>query len=322
MDGALPAGVSFTDAGDGTATLAGTPAAGTAGVYRLTITAANGASADATQEFTLTVGQPPAITSAAGATFRTGQAGSFTVTTSGFPVAALSAQGALPAGVSFTDNGDGTATVAGTPAADAGGVYRLTITAANGVSPDATQDFTLTVGQPPAISPAGAQFTTGRAGSFTVTTSGFPAPALSVQGALPAGVSFTDNGDGTATLAGTPAAGTAGVYRLTITAANGVSPDATQDINLNVVQPPAITSSAGAGWATGQAESFTVTTSGFPAPVLSVEGALPAGRELHRRGRRHRDARRGRLPPARAASIASRSRRPTACRRRRRRSSC
>ena len=277
VQGALPAGVSFTDAGDGTATLAGTPAAGTGGVYRLTITAANGASAEATQEFTLTVEQPPAITSAPATTFRTGQAGSFTVTSSGAPVAALSVQGALPAGVSFTDAGDGTATLAGTPAAGTSGLYRLIITAANGASPAATQQFTLTVTEPPAISAAGAQFTTGRAGSFTVTSSGFPAPALSVQGALPAGVSFTDNGDGTATLDGYAAAGTAGGYRLTITAANGVSPDATQDITLTVVQPPTITSSAGAGWATGQAESFTVTTDGFPAPALSVDGALPEG---------------------------------------------
>jgi hypothetical protein len=279
VQGALPGGVRFTDNGDGTATFAGTPAAGTSGVYRLTITATNGASDTATQEFTLTVGEAPAITSAAAATFTTGQAGSFTLTSSGFPTPALSARGALPLpdGVSYTDNGDGTATLAGTPAAGTGGLYDLTITAANGVSPDATQEFTLTVAQPPAISPAGALFTTGRAGNFTITTSGFPAPALSVQGALPTGVRFTDSGDGTATLAGTPAAGTAGVYDLTITAANGVSPDATQVITLTVGQAPAITSAAAATFTTGQAGSFTLTSSGFPAPRLSADGSLPAG---------------------------------------------
>ena len=51
------------------------------------------------------------------------------------------------------------------------------------------------------------------------TTAGFPAATtLTETGALPAGVTFTDNGDGTATLAGTPAAGTGGTYPLTITA--------------------------------------------------------------------------------------------------------
>ena len=62
--------------------------------------------------------------------------------------------------------------------------------------------------------------------TFTVTTTGFPDSALSKTGALPTGVTFVDNGDGTATLAGTPAAGTGGTYPLTITATNTVLPDA------------------------------------------------------------------------------------------------
>ena len=47
-------------------------------------------------------------------------------------------------------------------------------------------------------------FTAGTAGSFAVTTTGFPTPALSAAGPLPSGVTFTDNGNGTATLAGKP----------------------------------------------------------------------------------------------------------------------
>ena len=273
----MPEGVSYTDNGDGTATLAGTPAAGTGGVYRLTITAANGVSPDATQEFVLTVGQPPAI-SPSGALFTIGRAESFTVTTSGFPAPALSVQGTLPAGVSFTDSGDGTATLAGTPAAGTAGTYPLTITAANGVSPDATRVITLTVGQAPAITSApAATFTTGQAASFTVTTSGFPAPLLFVQGALPEGVTFTRNGDGTATLAGTPAAGAGGVYPLAITAGNGISTAARQNFRLTVEEPPRITSDAEVTFTSGQAATFTLTSSGFPTAALSAQGALPAG---------------------------------------------
>ena len=144
--------------------------------------------------------------------------------------------------MTFTRNGDGTATLAGTPAAGAGGVYPLTITAGNGISPAARQDFTLTVEQSPGItSAAEVTFTTGQAATFTLTSSGFPTAALSAQGALPAGVTFTDNGDGTATLEGAPDAGTGGVYRLTITAANDVAPAATQEFTLTVLplpQPP------------------------------------------------------------------------------------
>ena len=106
-------------------------------------------SPNATQSFTLTVHQAPAITSANSTTFTVGAAGTLTVTTTGFPTnATLSDGGAtLPSGVTFVDNGNGTATLAGTPGAGTGGTYPFTITANNGVSPNATQSFTLTVHQ-------------------------------------------------------------------------------------------------------------------------------------------------------------------------------
>jgi len=53
----------------------------------------------------------------------------------------------MPAGVTLTANADGTATLAGTPATGTQGTYPFTITAANAISPDATQSFTLTVNQ-------------------------------------------------------------------------------------------------------------------------------------------------------------------------------
>ena len=89
----------------------------------------------------------PAITSASSTTFTEGSAGSFTVTSTGNPHAALSETGTLPAGVSFADNGDGTATLSGTPTVS--GTYPFTITANNGVGSPATQSFTLTVDGPP-----------------------------------------------------------------------------------------------------------------------------------------------------------------------------
>ena len=68
-----------------------------------------------------------------------------------------------------------------------------------------------------------------------------PTPAITETGALPAGITFTDNGDGTATLAGTPAAGTGGSYPLTITATNA-SGTATQAFTLTNAQAPTVTS--------------------------------------------------------------------------------
>jgi len=276
--GPLPSGVTFVDNGDGTATLGGTPAVGSAGVYHLTITAHNGVGADATQTFTLMNGQASAITSADHTTFTAGSANSFTVQTTGAPAAQLSETGALPGGVTFVDNHDGTATLSGTPAAGSGGTYHLSISAHNGIGADATQSFTLVVNEAAAItSPANATFSVGTAGAFTVQTTGFPAPTLSETGALPGGVTFVDNGDGTATLSGTPAAGTGGSYPLSIKAHNGSGADAVQSFTLTINEASAITSADHATFTTGTAGSFTVTSTGNPAASLTESGNLPGG---------------------------------------------
>jgi hypothetical protein len=167
--------------------------------------------------------------------FTVGTAGTFTVTTTGTPTPSLSETGALPSGVTFKDNGNGTATLGGTPAAGSAGSYPITITASNGVGTPANQSFALTVSQVPTITSANnTTFAVGTAGTFTVTTTGTPTPSLTETGALPSGVTFKDNGNGTATLGGTPAAGTAGSYPITIKAHNGVGTDASQSFALRV----------------------------------------------------------------------------------------
>ena len=86
----------------------------------------------------------------------------------------------------------------------------------------------------PKYTPGSTTSTVGAAGSFTVTTTGSPVPTLTEAGALPSGVTFKSNGNGTATLSGTPGAGSAGSYSLTITASNGVGSAATQSFTLAV----------------------------------------------------------------------------------------
>jgi len=81
-------------------------------------------------------------------------------------------------------------------------------------------------------------FTVGRSGVFTVTTIGNPLPTrITETGELPSGVSFVDNGNGTATIVGAPASGTARTYPLTITAASGAG-TATQSFTLIVTAGP------------------------------------------------------------------------------------
>src|SRR5208337_5190065 len=144
--------------------------------------------------FTLTVNEAPAFTSADHATFAVGQAGSFTITTTGFPPATITETGDLPDGVQFKDNGNGTATLEGTPEPGTVANYLLTFTADNGVSPSATQSFTLTVVEAPAITSADhTTFTVGQAGSSSITTTANPTAAITETPALPAGVTLTDN---------------------------------------------------------------------------------------------------------------------------------
>ena len=270
--GALPSGVTFIDNGDGTGTLSGTP--GTSGVFSITFAAQNGTGSPATQTFTLTVDQAAAITSANSITFMPGSAGTFSVVATGYPTASLSESGTLPSGVTFVDNQNGTGTLSGTPLSE--GIYNISFTAQNGIGSPAVQPFTLAVNQAAAISSANiATFVVGTAASFTVTTVGFPVPSIGESGVLPGGVTFVDNHDGTGTLSGTPSA--SGVYSISFTAQNGVGSPSTQTFTLTVNQAPAITSTNKASFTVGAAGSFTVTTSGYPTASLSETGTLPAG---------------------------------------------
>ena len=90
----------------------------------------------------------PVIKSHASHTFREGTAGSFTVKSNADPTATLTESGTLPTGITFADQGNGEAVLAGTPAAGTAGAYPLTIRATDGGSPDAVQQFSLVVSAP------------------------------------------------------------------------------------------------------------------------------------------------------------------------------
>jgi large repetitive protein len=281
--GGLPTGVTFTDNGNGTATLAGTAAAGTAGSYPINLTASNGVGTPATQSFTLTVtkaSSAPAITSAPAATETFGVPFSFPVTTTGYPAPKISRTGALPPGVTLTDNGDGTATISGTPSRAAVGVYPVTLITRNSAG-TATQAFTLTVTKAPVLkSIPPTAINVGTPLNLTITARGYSTPAFTESGALPTGLGFIDNGNGTATIAGTPAPDSGGRYQITVTATNQLG-TTSQAFTLQVDQPPAITSPGMATAVTGNSFSLEVTATGFPAPKIAEAGKLPKGLTFH-----------------------------------------
>jgi len=172
--------------------------------------------------------EAPTITSAGSADTVVGQAFSHTFTATGLPAATFSYSAvSLPPGV--TRSGD---TLSGTPTAP--GQYTITATASNGVAPAAQQVFTITVDAPPAItSAASGTAAVGTPFSHTFTATGSPAPTLSYSAeSLPAGV--TRSGD---TLSGTPTQ--TGDFAITVTASNGVDPDAVQTYELAVEAGPA-----------------------------------------------------------------------------------
>ena len=233
----------------------------------------------------------PAITSAASSTFVVGVAKSFSITTSGSPAPSLTESGTLPAGLSFHDNGNGTATISGTPTSP--GTVTLTLTAANGVGTNATQTLVLTITQAPTItSAASSTFVVGVAKTFLITTSGSPAPSLTESGTLPAGLSFHDNGNGTATISGTPTS--PGTATLTLTAANGVGTNATQTLVLTITAPTSLTittSSLLSGKLYSKTNkvqySSTLTAVAGNAPykwTLVAGSALPPGLKLSKTG--------------------------------------
>ncbi len=217
----------------------------------------------------------PTFTSAAATTFLAGTAGSFPVSASGTPAPTFSAPG-VPSGVSLSSAGVLTSTTAA-----AAGIYTFSITASNGVSPDATQSFKLTISKPPTFTSAASKsFTFGTPGLFNVTASGVPAPTFSASG-LPSGVSLSTAGALTST-----ATAAASVYHFNITATNGIAPDAIQAFTLTIQGgAPQFTSAATTTFTAGVAGSFNVVASGTPAPTFKVySGSLPSGVSLSSSG--------------------------------------
>jgi hypothetical protein len=108
------------------------------------------ASAPATSDYAMATGgaqsftvvEAPTITSANNATFTVGTSGTFTVTATSYPAASIAESGALPNGITYVNNNNGTGTLSGK--ATVSGIYPITFTAQNGVGAAATQSFTLT----------------------------------------------------------------------------------------------------------------------------------------------------------------------------------
>ena len=265
--GTLPAGLSINTS---TGVVSGTPT--TAGSYSVTITVTDNASYSGSASFIWTITNMVAVTNPGDQTSNTGSAITplQIVASDSSSTATLSYSdgGTLPAGLSI-DASSGLIT--GTPTTV--GTSSVTITATDNASYSGSASFSWTIDAAPVITSAAATtFTTGVGGTFTVTTTGTPTPALSDSGAtLPNGVSFHDNGDGTATLQGTPAAGSAGTYPFTITASSTAG-SVNQSFSLVVQTAATTTSVASSANPSGYGKAVTLTATVDGNAALEVPG--------------------------------------------------
>ena len=224
----------------------------------------------------------PSITSASSVTGNIRASFDFAITTTGYPSPTISESGALPNGITLTDNGDGTADLSGIPAIGSAPTYPITITADNGSGTQTTQSFILTItpntGLPSFVSASSDTETFGVPFNIVVTTNGYPVPAITKTGALPTGVTMTDNGDGTAIIAGTPSTSAIGVYDLTFKAKSTFG-TVTQSFKLTISKAPTITKIPGKTTTVGLATAIPIKSKGYTLPSLSATG-LPSGLSL------------------------------------------
>jgi predicted outer membrane repeat protein len=176
---------------------------------------------------------------------------------SGVPTPTFSVQG-LPSWLSFSP---ATGVLSGAPGSGNVGVTgQITVVASNGVPPSVSDVFTITVvALPPTITSPAAPTTAivGQAYTHVFAASGGPTPALFATG-LPGWLSFNA---ASGVLLGTPGAGDVGTTGpITLTAANGISPDATEVFTIVVSAAPPGGPGAGGGGDDGAEESSCSTS--------------------------------------------------------------
>ncbi|MFB3077440.1 MAG: beta strand repeat-containing protein, partial [Lysobacterales bacterium] len=253
----LPAGVTFTDNGDGTADFDWTPNFIQSAIYNITFFASDGLVSDS-EVVTITVneaGNQAPLLAAIGARATTeGINLNFVVSASDadstIPVLSTSA---LPGGATFTDNGNGSGTFDWTPIFTQSGTFNVTFYATDGLLTD-SEVVNITVNeagnQTPILATIGARATTeGVNLNFNVSASDADSliPTLTTS-VLPAGATFVDNGDGSGTFDWTPTFTQANSYFVIFIASDGVASDS-------------------------EIVTITVNEAGNQAPVLAAIGA-------------------------------------------------
>lgn len=213
-----------------------------------------------------------------------GQPVSITLAARGVPRPQLSIDPAIPLyGLTFTNNGNGTATLSGVATnsglisiCDTSGCPKLTAT--NGFTSD-SQVFNVVVDAPPfaeAIGPFSTTFTNGVMNRFKLFSKGATTPVSWVTSStLPSWLTLVNSPDGTATLQGIPPLGTTQPLELRLGPNAQGTATLTQAYTINFTDQPTFTSSVDPIFYVGVRSEFSaVATTGT---ITLDSGLLPDG---------------------------------------------
>jgi hypothetical protein len=254
--------------------------------YSLTLSASNSAGTT-TQTFTVTVSPQLAIISPNSMTVTTGIPASFTVVATGYPAPKLSIDGVTLGGMTFTDNGDGTATIKGIDTATLTlvgcTVNAVTNTPCGIVATNSQgtvrQAFTVDVHSAPGaiLVGSGATFYAGAPNNVLLVSTGSITPvSWSFFGGYvqPSWLTLHDNGNGTAMLSGTPPVGTTGTFNVPISPMAAYALISGYLYSINVLNVPVFTTPNTATLTAGTYGSFSIAAN---LGTLSLAGTLPPG---------------------------------------------
>lgn len=283
--GALPTGLTLSQSG----TISGIPNANaTSSPYTFTVRVQDAATVAATQDYSLTIDNPPApvISTTAPTAGTNGTAYSaftFTLASGGLAPFSWSETGALPTGMTLSTGG----VLSGTP--HEAGSFPITVLVQDHSNPQqtASHSFTIQINNPPAPTITTTSLPNGTVGTpYNQTiqaTAGLAPYSWSVSaGTLPAGLNLGSSTTNAVTISGTPTAAASSTF--TIQIMDAASQPGTQAYTVVMSNPPApsITTTSLPDGAVGTPYNQTIHATGGLAPFTwsMTSGNPPAGLTL------------------------------------------
>ncbi|SHN46384.1 beta strand repeat-containing protein [Cryptosporangium aurantiacum] len=253
--------------------------------YRATVTNSAGGPV-ASEPATLTVGQPPTVSSDPNnAIVQSGGSAVFSVTVAGTPTPSVQWQQlAATNGATWTNLTNGTGVAGATSdrlelssLSDASFGYRYRAAVSNTFGTVYSGPATLSVGIAPTVTDPNSVTASGGAATFSVSLGGAPTPTVQWQRKIPNGVWTNVSGATSTTLSLTGLTTAQSGYRYRAIASNGIGNPAVSDSAVLTVQvtPPTVTAPTSVTAVNGTA-TFTVTVAGDPAPTLQWQALPPA----------------------------------------------